>query len=125
MEIYKVHYQDRNYKNHEKLFVKLEKAKSYSNEITKKEIGLIYTDQSTRMFTREEFENLRTQNDNNKDFIEVFSYEYPIYKYKIKIFEDDIQTTKINYYYLQEQDNEIEEYEQSLEITITKLEVLE
>jgi hypothetical protein len=125
MEIYKVHYQDRKYKNHEKLFVKLDKAKSYSNEITKKEVGLIYTDKNTRMFTKEEFENLKLLNESNKDFIDVFSYEYPIYKYKIKIFEDDIQTTKINYYYLQEEDNKIEEYKRSLDITITKLDVQE
>lgn len=121
MEIYKVEYQDRQYEDHEKLFVKLDKAKDYAKEIVNKELKLIEADKESRLFTHDEFINSVKSFTKDKDWFEKINVSYPIIKYKTKVFNDEIQTTRINYFYIQEDDGDIEEYEMTIDICVKKV----
>lgn len=120
MKIYKVSYEDLNYRNKNKLFLQVEKAEEYSKSIINDILELIKKNTDCyRLYTEEEYNDKIVNSD--KRMLEIFSEEYPIVIYRLTVFEDNIKSFRINYFYIQDD----EEYEQSFDVDINELEVVE
>lgn len=116
MKIYEVAYQDLNYNNVSKLFVKLDKAKEYSKNIMCNYINT-FKNNSKRyeLYSKEEF--YKTFKDD--DMRCIISKEYPVCVQHVKYFENEIQESMLLYYYLQDE----EKYEMSFSIAINNTNV--
>lgn len=121
MEIYRVKYE--NYKGDQvKFYCDYKKAEEYSDFLIKSELEYIEKEDDCRFFTKKEFEEHIKEMWRDCDELKILSIKYPVIKYKSTLSQCNTLSTKICYFYIDE-DND--EYENCFRIDINKIEVIE